>query len=92
MNSGSRVEDSDTAQARVFLGRLREEIETVSRNIENAQALVERARRAGRFGLRDRLRAEATGLRGELYEVHRLVDALVFRFPEVLARETSALD
>ncbi|MFD9669461.1 hypothetical protein ACFWAY_49285 [Rhodococcus sp. NPDC059968] len=43
------------AQARVFLGRLREEIETLSRNIENARALVEQAQKAGRFGLGDRL-------------------------------------
>ncbi|MFD6061055.1 hypothetical protein [Rhodococcus wratislaviensis] len=76
----------------MFLGWLWEEIETVSRNIENAQALVEQAQKAGKLGLRDRLRAEVTVLRGELYEVHRLVDALVFRFPEVLAREESTRD
>ncbi|MFD9664893.1 tyrosine-type recombinase/integrase [Rhodococcus sp. NPDC059968] len=64
----------------------------VSRNIENAQALVENTQKAGRRGLRDRLRAEVTVVRGELYEVHRLVDALVFRFPEVLAHVESALD
>ncbi|UZG52477.1 hypothetical protein ONE62_20030 [Rhodococcus opacus] len=84
------AEDSDAAQAHVFLGRLREEIEAVSQNIESAQALVSKAQRAGRRGLTERLRAEVAVLRGELYEAHCPVDALVFRLPAVLAREESA--
>nr|WP_271213030.1 hypothetical protein [Rhodococcus wratislaviensis] len=42
------------------------------------------AARPTRFG------AEATALRGELYEVHRLVEAIVFRFPAVMTRGESA--
>ncbi|MGV9861773.1 hypothetical protein [Rhodococcus koreensis] len=50
--------------------------------------LIEGARRVN--WLTDRLRGEAAALRAELYEVHRLIDAIVFRFPEVMTRDASA--
>ncbi|MDT2009481.1 hypothetical protein FXW78_46870 [Rhodococcus opacus] len=84
------VDDSDAAQARIFLDQLDAEIDVIMAAIETVDALAERARRAHR--LTDRLRAEAAALRAELYEVHRLVDAIVFRFPQVMTRDESALD
>ena len=64
------------------------EINIITARIETVDALTEGARRAHR--LTDRLHAEAAALRAELYEVHRLVDAIVFRFPEVMTRDASA--
>ena len=83
------ADDSDAAQARIFLDQLDAEIDILSLRIETVESLTERARRAHR--LTDRLHAEAAALRAELYEVHRLVDAIVFRFPDVMTRDASAL-
>ncbi|MGW4340943.1 hypothetical protein ACWEK5_50595 [Rhodococcus koreensis] len=77
------------AQARIFLGQLDAEIDILAARIETAETLTEAARRAHR--LTDRLDAEAAALRAELYEVHRLIDAIGFRFPEAMTRDASAL-
>ncbi|GAF45465.1 hypothetical protein RW1_022_00420 [Rhodococcus wratislaviensis NBRC 100605] len=84
------MEDSDAAQARVFFDHLDAEIDIIAARIETVDALTEGARRPNR--LTDRLRTEAVALRAEPYEVHRLIDAIVFRFPEVMTRDVSALD
>ncbi len=77
------ADDSDAAQPRILLDQVDAEIDVIAARIETVDALAERARRA--YRLTDRLRAE-------LYEVHRLVDAIVFRFREVMTRDASALD
>ncbi|UZG60458.1 hypothetical protein [Rhodococcus opacus] len=88
MTCDAVAEDSDAAQARVFFDQLDAEIDIISARIETVEALTECARRANR--LTDRLRAEVAALRAELYEVHRLIDAIMLRFPEVMTRDASA--
>lgn len=80
------VEDSDAAQARILLDELDAQIDIVAARIETVDALAECARRA------HRLRPEAAALSAEPCEVHRRVDAIVFRFPEVMTRDATALD
>ncbi|MFC9838766.1 hypothetical protein ACFVKB_33890 [Rhodococcus sp. NPDC127530] len=72
--------DPDVAQATMFLGALIAEIDTLSGRIETAEA---QARAAGPVdrGEGQRPRTDAQRLRAQLYEVHRLVDRLAFRFP-----------
>ncbi len=90
MTLEAMADDSDVAQARIFLDQLDAEIDILSQRIETAEALSARARKARKRGQADRFGAEATALRGELYEVHRLADAIVFRFPAVMTRGESA--
>ncbi|BAH55939.1 MULTISPECIES: hypothetical protein [Rhodococcus] len=91
MTVGAVADASDAAQARIFLDQLDTEIDVLSQRIESTEALADRARTDHQRRLTDQLGAEVAGLRGELFEVHRLVDALVFRFPEVIRRDPPAL-
>lgn len=71
------------AQASVFLAALRVEIDGVSAEIEKASAAGDRALRNGyQVAHRRYVDAEATA-RKKLYELHRLVDNLRSRFPEL---------
>ncbi|MGW5149851.1 hypothetical protein [Rhodococcus koreensis] len=92
MIAGAVATSPDEAQARVFLDLLREDIVSVGRRLEDAEILGYHARkhrmpvRAARFG------AEIATLRAELAEAQRLVDAIVRRFPDVLASAASTSD
>ena len=75
--------DPDVAQAEMFLGVLLAEIDALSGRIDTAEAQA-RAADTVDHGEGQRLRADAQMLRGQLYEVHSLVDRLAFRFPAAL--------
>jgi hypothetical protein len=70
-------EDANTAQARVLLGSLYAQVDDISRKLEAAE---ERCRQRDARG-QGWVRKEATSLRRELYEAHRLIDRLHNRFP-----------
>lgn len=71
------VDDAGSAQARLLLGELYEQVAGISRKIEKAES---RSRRESiRGAAHDRRHQSA--LRRELYEVHRLIDGLHRRFP-----------
>ncbi|MDT2007916.1 hypothetical protein FXW78_33185 [Rhodococcus opacus] len=91
MTPGPTADDPDPAQARVLPGRLEPQIEALTRCIDRAEALMRRIQQTHELRA-ERLSAEAAALCGELFaevaalrrelsQVHRLVDAIVFRFP-----------
>ncbi|WP_368680678.1 hypothetical protein R1X32_11000 (plasmid) [Rhodococcus opacus] len=81
--------DPDVAQAKMFLGVLLAEIDTLSGRIETAEAR-EPADTVDR-GEGHRQQADAQRLRAQLYEVHGLVDRLAFRFPAALESASDSL-
>ncbi len=78
----SAAEESDVAQARVFLALLNSEIDELSERIESALRLVRGARPVAPV-LASAARTDAAALRKDLHGVHALVEQLVRRFPAV---------
>ncbi|MBH5143672.1 hypothetical protein JXX30_29160 (plasmid) [Rhodococcus erythropolis] len=78
----SAAEESDVAQARVFLALLNSEIDELSERIESALRLVRGARPVAPV-LASAARTDAAALRKDLHRVHALVEQLVRRFPAV---------
>jgi len=78
----SAAEESDIAQARVFLALLNSEIDELSERIESALRLVRGARPVAPV-LASAARTDAAALRKDLHGVHALVEQLVRRFPAV---------
>jgi hypothetical protein len=72
------VEDAGCAQALALLRELYDQVDDVSRKIEVAE------RRGCRASIRGAAqdRRHQSALRRELYEVHRLIDALHTRYPQ----------
>jgi hypothetical protein len=76
------VEDAGTAQARILLSALHEQIITISQKLEAAEM---RGLRTSIHGAMHDRREQAE-LRRDLYEAHRLLDGLHKRFPQTLPR------
>ncbi len=76
----SAAEESDIAQARVFLALLNSEIDELSERIESALRLV-RGTRPVAPAVASAARTDAAALRKDLHRVHALVERLVRRFP-----------
>ena len=74
---------SDHAQAQVFAAMLTAEIETVSALVDDAEQLARKAGRVGQSAARLWHNEEARSQRKLLYELHRQLDALHTRFPDV---------
>lgn len=81
--SRSELDSSDHAQAQVFAAMLTAEIETVSALVDDAEQLARRAGRVGQNAARLWHNEEARSQRKLLYELHRQLDALQTRFPDV---------
>ncbi len=79
----SAAEESDVAQARVFLALLNSEIDELSERIESALRLVRGGARPVAPVLASAARTDAAALRKDLHRVHALVEQLVRRFPAV---------
>jgi adenylosuccinate lyase len=75
---------------RVFAELLCEEIDTVARHLEEAEILGYHARTHHKSARPARLGAEIATLRVELTAARRLLEAIVFRFPEAIADDGSA--
>ncbi|NHP18621.1 hypothetical protein F6X56_02510 (plasmid) [Rhodococcus erythropolis] len=80
MKAVSAAEESDIAQARVFLALLNSEIDELSERIESALRLV-RGTRPVAPELASAARTDAAALRKDLHRVHALVEQLTRRFP-----------
>ena len=76
-------DSSDLAQAQVFAAMLTAEFETVSVLVDNAEHLARKAGRVGHGAARLWHNEEARSKRKLLYELHRQLDALRKRFPDV---------
>ena len=77
------------AVTRVFAELLCEEIDTVARHLEEAEILGYHARTHHKSARPARLGAEIATLRVEL-TAGRILEAIVFRFPEAIADDGSA--
>ena len=78
-------DDANLAQARELVRALSQHIETISQNLEAAE------QRSRRIAARGATNGQASELRRELYEAHRLIDTLHRRFPALpQTRATSA--
>ncbi|MDV6212691.1 hypothetical protein R3Q08_30995 [Rhodococcus erythropolis] len=75
----SAADESDIAQARVFLALLNSEIDELSARIESALRLV-RGTRPVAPEVASAARTDAAALRKDLHRVHRLVEQLIRRF------------
>jgi hypothetical protein len=73
------IEDTGMAQARELLSALNEQVADISQKLDAAE---QRTRRAIARGTVHVPRQQASSLRRELYEAHRLIDGLHRRFPE----------
>ncbi|OBC02795.1 hypothetical protein A5784_01695 [Mycobacterium sp. 852013-50091_SCH5140682] len=71
------VDDANTAQARVLLAALWEQVNDTSSKLEAAERRLARAH----AGVSSHHRRAAADLRHELYHTHRLIDGLHRRFP-----------
>ena len=76
----SAAEESDIAQARVFLALLNSEIDELSERIESALRLV-RGTRPVAPEVASAARTEAAALRKDLHRGHALGEQLTRRFP-----------
>ena len=76
-------DSSDQAQAQFFAAMLTVEIETVSVLVDDAEHLARKAGRVGHGAARLWHNEEARSKRKLLYELHRQLDALRRRFPDV---------
>lgn len=76
-------DSSDHAQAQVFAAMLTAEIETVSALVDDAEQLARKAGRVGQGAARLWHNEEARSQRKLLYELHRQLDAIHTRFPDV---------
>ncbi|MFC9556638.1 hypothetical protein ACFTWF_38105 [Rhodococcus sp. NPDC056960] len=74
----------------MFAELLCEEIDTVARHLEEAEILGYHARTHHKSARPARLGAEIATLRVELTAAGRLLEAIVFRFPEAIADDGSA--
>lgn len=74
-------EDSDIAQARVFLALLNAEINDLTARIEAAVRLERHARVSDNLTTTSIARTDAITLRKELHGVHRLIKQLTDRYP-----------
>ncbi|WP_285183353.1 hypothetical protein ACBG85_30435 (plasmid) [Rhodococcus sp. NyZ502] len=79
----SAAEETDIAQARVFLALLNSEIDELSERIESALRLV-RGTRPVAPELASAARTDAAALRKDLHRVRRMVEQLTRRFPDVV--------
>ncbi|ART68827.1 hypothetical protein BTO20_09705 [Mycobacterium dioxanotrophicus] len=71
------VDDANTAQARVLLAALWEQVSDTSSKLEAAERRLARTH----AGVSSHHRRAAADLRHELYHEHRLIDELHRRFP-----------
>ncbi len=76
------VEDAGTAQARILLEALFEQVADISQKLETAE--MRGLRTSIRGALHDR--REHSELRRDLYEAHRLIESLHKRFPDTRPR------
>jgi predicted nucleic acid-binding Zn-ribbon protein len=76
------VDDAGSAQARLLLVELYEQVAEISQKIEAAE---NRGHRASIRGAAHDRRHQSS-LRRELYEAHRLIDGLHRRFSDLLKR------
>ncbi|WP_338888734.1 hypothetical protein [Rhodococcus sovatensis] len=76
-------DSSDRAQAQIFAAMLTAEIDAVSALVDEAELLAHKARRVGQGTARLWHNEEARSQRKMLYELHRQLDALHTRFPDV---------
>ncbi|MGQ5691529.1 hypothetical protein ACSVIA_28050 [Rhodococcus erythropolis] len=76
----SAAEESDIAQARVFLALLNSEIDELSERTESTLRLVRGTRPIG-SAQASAARTDAAALRKDLHRVPRLVEQLILRFP-----------
>ncbi|MDI9894186.1 hypothetical protein QM797_05560 [Rhodococcus sp. IEGM 1381] len=81
--SRRQPDGSDRAQAQVFAAMLTAEIETVSALVDEAEQFSHNARRVGQGKARLWHEEEARSQRRMLYELHRQLDALTRRFPDL---------
>jgi hypothetical protein len=81
------IEDAGCAQALALLHELYEQVDNVSRRIEIAER--QGCRASIRGAAQDRRHHSA--LRGELYEVHRLIDGLHRRYPQAAPADQRSL-
>lgn len=80
---GRGPDTSDRAQAQVFAAMLTVEIDAVSALVDEAEQLAHQARRIGQGTARLWHSEEARSQRKVLYELHRQLDALHARFPDI---------
>ena len=83
LTPGREPATSDCAQARVFAAMLTAEIDAVSALVDDAEQLARTAGRVGQGTARLWHNEEARTQRRTLYELHRQLDALHRRFPDV---------
>lgn len=76
------AEDAGTAQARILLEALFEQVADISQKLEAAE--IRGLRTSIRGALSDR--REHSELRRDLYEAHRLIESLRKRFPDTRPR------
>ena len=72
------LEDPDVAQARELLQTLDIEVAKISQRLE----AVENRSRQAHGHTAEIIRRQASSLRRELHEAHRLIDRLHYRFPQ----------
>ncbi|MDZ7885035.1 MAG: hypothetical protein U5N53_20035 [Mycobacterium sp.] len=80
MAENSTDESANIAQARLLLGALWEQVEDISRKIEDEEARV--ARRPAGAPARPH-RVNTVQLRKELYQLHGMIDGINRRFPQI---------
>lgn len=73
-------ESANIAQARLLIGALWEQVEDISRRIEDEEARV--ARRPAGSPARPH-RVNTAQLRKELYQLHGMIDGINRRFPQI---------
>jgi hypothetical protein len=78
------VDDAGAAQARALLKELDDHVDHISRKIDIVERRHRRAVSVRGVAHNHRQRSH---LRSELYEAHRLIDALHRRYPETLPAE-----
>lgn len=81
--SRRQPDSSDHAQAQVFAAMLTVEIDAVSALVDDAEQLAHTAGRIGQGTARLWHNEEARSQRKMLYELHRQLDALHTRFPDM---------
>lgn len=80
MAENESEEAANIAQARLLLGTLWEQVEDISRKIEDEEARV--ARRPAGSPARPH-RVNTAQLRKELYQLHGMIDGINRRFPQI---------
>jgi hypothetical protein len=79
----SMTGNAEDGQARMFITMLQAEIDVVSARIENAERMSRTAWEVGRTSSRRWYADDARAQRRILYELHRQLDSLRNRFPDV---------